>query len=870
MAVSNNKTKSKSGKAPKGISSSLGKSSRSRLKDSIDRFIDRLSSGDFIEMLKAEKAHFICGLVLLILSVYLCIMLISFLFTGAADQSQVEGIRLGQIGQAEHIRNWAGALGAWLSNIIMNHWFGVSSLLLAVYALLLSLRLMRVRIVSLGKTFIYCIFLFIWLSVFFGFICSGNSSLNFLGGAHGYHVSQWMQGIAGTPGVILVLLVTMLIFLVFAFKNTMKVIRKLFVWSNFQNSLKEKIGHIGEGISDVLDDDEEEEEEESEKAEDTNSAVTFTFEKGQDDIYASTQDEEETPSDRPETGSDGLPFEDPKADSPKTDSAAAAADGIEMTVVLAQGDENKPAEEEDDDLSGETDMTKVAARLVAKYGEFDPKATLSHFKNPPVQLLKDYGDQQNAVINPEEQMENKNRIIEVLGNFGIGISSIQATIGPTVTLYEIVPEAGIRISRIKSLESDIALSLAAEGIRIIAPIPGKGTIGIEVPSRNPKMVPMRTLLQSRKFEETKYDLPVALGKTITNEVFMFDLCKMPHLLVAGATGQGKSVGLNAIITSLLYKKHPGELKLVMVDPKMVEFSMYKDILNHYLAKYPDDSCEPIITESDKVIQTLQSLTIEMDERYRLLSAARCRNVKEYNDKFKKRLLNPEQGHKYMPYIVIVIDEFGDLIMTAGREIEMPIARIAQKARAVGMHMVIATQRPTTNIITGTIKANFPARLAFKVASQIDSRTILDSTGANQLIGKGDCLFLSGSDAVRVQCAFIDTPEVEDVVRYISQQQGYPRPFELPEVLNSEGGGEVNAGNLSGALDPLFEEAARMVVNEQQGSTSNIQRKFAIGYNRAGRIMDQLEAAGIVGPAQGSKPRQVLVDSEAQLDMRIGK
>ena len=467
--------------------------------------------------------------------------------------------------------------------------------------------------------------------------------------------------------------------------------------------------------------------------------------------------------------------------------------------------------------------------------------------------MKHY-DENGPSVDMEELNAKKDKIISTLHSFGIEISSIKATVGPTVTLYEITPGQGVRISKIRNLEDDIALSLSALGIRIIAPIPGKGTIGIEVPNEKPKIVSGQSIIGSKKFQESTYDLPIALGKTITNEVFMVDLAKMPHILVAGATGQGKSVGLNAIITSLLYKKHPSELKFVLVDPKKVEFSIYSVIEHHFLAKLPDES-DPIITDVTKVVQTLNSLCVEMDARYDLLKAAHVRNVKEYNEKFINRQLNPEKGHRYMPYIVVVIDEFGDLIMTAGRDVELPIARIAQLARAVGIHMIIATQRPTTNIITGTIKANFPARIAFRVSQMVDSRTILDRPGANQLIGKGDMLFLQGADPVRVQCAFIDTPEVVEITKYIARQQGYPTAFYLPEYVDENAGSDLADVDL-GRKDPLFEDAARLIVTHQQGSTSLIQRKFSIGYNRAGRLMDQLEKAGVVGPAQGSKPRDV--------------
>ncbi|WP_336526011.1 DNA translocase FtsK, partial [Bacteroides acidifaciens] len=496
---------------------------------------------------------------------------------------------------------------------------------------------------------------------------------------------------------------------------------------------------------------------------------------------------------------------------------------------------------------------------------YNPTKDLENYRFPTIDLMKHF-ENDDPTIDMDEQNANKDRIINTLRSFGIEISTIKATVGPTVTLYEITPEQGVRISKIRGLEDDIALSLSADGIRIIAPIPGKGTIGIEVPNKNPKIVSGQSVIGSKKFQESKFDLPIVLGKTITNEVFMFDLCKMPHVLVAGATGQGKSVGLNAIITSLLYKKHPAELKFVLVDPKKVEFSIYSVIENHFLAKLPDGG-EPIITDVTKVVQTLNSVCVEMDTRYDLLKMAHVRNVKEYNEKFVNRRLNPEKGHKFMPYIVVVIDEFGDLIMTAGKEVELPIARIAQLARAVGIHMIIATQRPTTNIITGTIKANFPARIAFRVSAMMDSRTILDRPGANRLIGKGDMLFLQGADPVRVQCAFIDTPEVEEITKFIARQQSYPTPFFLPEYVSEDSNSEVGDIDM-GHRDPLFEDAARLVVIHQQGSTSLIQRKFAIGYNRAGRIMDQLEKAGIVGPTQGSKARDVLCIDDNDLEMRL--
>jgi S-DNA-T family DNA segregation ATPase FtsK/SpoIIIE len=535
----------------------------------------------------------------------------------------------------------------------------------------------------------------------------------------------------------------------------------------------------------------------------------------------------------------------------------------------------KPSMAAEDDLDLEIQSTHEAPQAspamvkpaaASEMGPYDPRRDLSRYQTPPLQLLNDYG-QSTAKVDQEELEANKERILETLRNYKIEISKIKATVGPTVTLYEIVPEAGVRISKIKSLEDDIALSLSALGIRIIAPIPGKGTIGIEVPNRHPQMVSMRSVLASERFQNSDMDLPLALGKTISNEVFIVDLAKMPHLLMAGATGQGKSVGLNAIIASILYKKHPAEVKFVLVDPKKVELTLYNTIERHFLAKLPGDD-EAIITDTNKVIHTLNSLCIEMDQRYELLKSAMVRNLKEYNVKFTARKLNPEEGHRYLPYIILVIDEFADLIMTAGKEVEMPIARLAQLARAIGIHLIVATQRPSVNVITGIIKANFPTRIAFKVSAKIDSRTILDAGGAEQLIGKGDMLISSGNDLIRLQCAFLDTPEVEQICEFIGSQQGYPDAYQLPEY-ESEEGSLGGGGNFSAEeRDSMFEEAARMVVIHQQGSASLLQRKLKLGYNRAGRLVDQLEDAGIIGPFEGSKARQVLIQDEVQLNERL--
>ena len=765
-----------------------------------------------------ETFLFVSGAVLAIIAIFFVIAYISFLFTGGTDQSAV-------LSGAQEIENTTGLLGARMSEAIVNGWFGFSSILIPVFLTVCGLNMMRITHAKLFRWFISCTFLMIWCSVFLQLVLSPIMQSSFIipGGSHGMNLTIMLKGYIGIPGLVLVLLLTMLIYCVYLTRRTIQVIRD--GADRMKSGIRKR-----DKESEPIDD-----QEDSPATDDTYTPQTDDPE---DDPYATTADFTDT-DDEPE------PVKKPaKPAAPKQQETP--TEDITMTITAAEGDE------------------KADGKIQEPY---DPRLDLSHYKFPTLDLLKHY-DNDAPAIDEKEQEANKNRIIKVLLDFGIEIETINATVGPTITLYEITPAAGVRISKIRNLEADIALSLAALGIRIIAPIPGKGTIGIEVPNAKPVMVSMESILNSKKFAEsgTKMELPVALGRTITNEVFMFDLAKMPHLLVAGATGQGKSVGLNCVITSLLYKKHPAELKLVMVDPKMVEFSIYAPIIKHFLAKMPDvDDAEAIITDTTKVIHTLKSLCIEMDNRYELLKNANVRSVIEYNNLFKDRRLNPEKGHRYLPYIVVVIDEFGDLIMTAGKDIEMPIARIAQKARAVGIHMIIATQRPTTNIITGTIKANFPARMAFRVSSMIDSRTILDRPGANQLIGRGDLLFLSGSDPVRVQCAFVDTPEVNAICQYISRQQGYTEAYPLPEYVDENEGGPIEGGVEMGKFDPMFAEAARLVVVNQSGSTSLIQRKFAIGYNRAGRLMDQLEATGIVGKADGSKPRPVLVTDEVQLD-----
>ena len=766
-----------------------------------------------------ETFLFVSGAVLTILALFFLIAYISFLFTGGTDQSAV-------LSGAQDIENSTGLLGARVSESVVNGWYGFSSVLIPIFLSVCGLNMMRITHFRLFRWFISCAFLMVWLSVFLQFVLSPIMQNSFIipGGSHGMNLTDSLRGYIGIPGVILVLILTMLIYCVYLTRRTIEFIRDGADRMKSGMRKHDKEADTPDSAQDTADSGQ-------------SDTVTPQDDDDDDNPYAPAQDFQPVQEDEPKPQK--KPAKPAAADKPDT-----PAEDITMTITAAEGDE------------------KADGKIQEPY---DPRLDLSHYKFPTLDLLKHY-DNDTPPIDEKEQEANKNRIIKVLLDFGIEIETINATVGPTITLYEITPAAGVRISKIRNLEADIALSLAALGIRIIAPIPGKGTIGIEVPNAKPVMVSMESILNSKKFAESRMELPVALGRTITNEVFMFDLAKMPHLLVAGATGQGKSVGLNCVITSLLYKKHPAELKLVMVDPKMVEFSIYSPIIKHFLAKMPDvaDS-EAIITDTTKVIHTLKSLCIEMDNRYELLKEANVRSVIEYNNLFKDRKLNPEKGHRYLPYIVVVIDEFGDLIMTAGKDIEMPIARIAQKARAVGMHMIIATQRPTTNIITGTIKANFPARMAFRVSSMIDSRTILDRPGANQLIGRGDLLFLSGSDPVRVQCAFVDTPEVNAICQYISRQQGYTEAYPLPEYVDENDGGQVDGAVDLGKFDPMFVDAARLIVASQSGSTSLIQRKFAIGYNRAGRLMDQLEATGIVGKADGSKPRPVLVSDDVQLD-----
>ena len=799
-------------------------------------FMESLGLTRAMQLFQSDRLHFLLGIILLALAFCLSWSFVSYFTTGAADQSLIVDGDVANEGSK--YLNSCGSLGAHAAYFFMNRCFGLAAFGVPLFLFLVALTLMQAYRPKLMKWFLCIAILMVWLSMTLAeFVTPLFPDLHFiLGGFHGQNACEFIKRFVGVPGLVALLGIVALLFLMYVSNETI-------VW-----------------IRNVLN-------------------PRRIFDKVKFTVSTSNTDEEGGSSyeNLIETNEDPVVFDDPE---PQTvDFGQEEKDTTEETEGEESGHEvvkpvknSEPPADPDLEVEVADDVEKAdsdelqTATALDDMEPYDPKRDLENYHYPTLDLLKSYPDDGKPYINMAEQNANKNRIVDVLRTFGVEISSIKATVGPTITLYEITPAQGVRIAKIRNLEDDIALSLAAEGIRIIAPIPGRGTIGIEVPNAKKNMVSMRSVLDSKKFQETTMDLPCAMGKTITNEVFMFDLAKAPHLLVAGATGQGKSVGLNAILTSLLYKKHPAELKIVLVDPKMVEFSIYRSIDKHFLAKVPDDNADPIITDTSKVIRTLQSLCVEMDARYELLMAAGERNIKDYNRKFIARKLNPEKGHRYMPYIVVVIDEYGDLIMTAGKEIELPIARIAQKARAVGIHMIIATQRPTTNIITGTIKANFPARIAFRVSQGIDSKTILDRMGAQQLIGRGDMLYLQGNDPVRVQCAFVDTPEVDDINQYIAQQQGYLETFELPEPPVGDGDdiSSTNDADLS-RLDPMFDDAARLIVSTQQGSTSLIQRKFSIGYNRAGRLMDQLEKAGIVGQAHGSKPREVLIQDEMSLD-----
>ena len=801
-----------------------------------------------------ERLSFIFGAILFGISIYLCFAFVSYFSTGAADQTLIEEPRDGEVLNEHHeFENTCGSLGAYAAWFFIKRCFGLPAFLIPLLLFVVAIHLMKAYRVNLLKWTLSVALLMIWASVALAtFLQPLFADASFSpGGDHGMFISNFIGNLVGAPGLTAILALIAVAFLTYFSAATVIFIRKMLNPTLYINKVKFTVNRPGEAEPENY----EPEEEEEPLVFDDPATQTVEFKDNGETVVIDEGYQNEDSNVKPGFLSSLRKKKETEV-KPKPEETEKVADSdIDMAIEVAKGDT-------------ETADKKTLVEDIENMEPYDPKRDLENYHYPTLDLLKKYDNDGKPYIDMAEQTANKNRIVDVLRTFGVEISSIKATVGPTITLYEITLAQGVRIQKVKNLEDDIALSLAALGIRIIAPMPGKGTVGIEVPNAKPSTVSMESILNSKKFQESKMELPCAIGKTITNEVFMFDLAKAPHLLVAGATGQGKSVGLNAIITSLLYKKHPAELKIVLVDPKKVEFSFYEPIANHFLAKVPDEEADPIITDVTKVVRTLNSLCKEMDTRYDLLKTARAHNIKEYNQKFIARQLNPNNGHRFLPYIVVVIDEFGDLIMTAGKEVELPIARIAQLARAVGIHMIIATQRPTTNIITGTIKANFPSRIAFKVSAGIDSKTILDRTGAQQLIGRGDMLALvGGSEPERVQCAFVDTPEVERINEYISDQQSYGAPFELPEPdmpeadMGDGGDRDVDMAH----LDPLFDDAARLIVMNQSGSTSLIQRKFAIGYNRAGRLMDQLEKAGVVGAAMGSKPREVLIQDENSLN-----
>jgi DNA segregation ATPase FtsK/SpoIIIE, S-DNA-T family len=800
---------------------------------------------------RSEKSQIISGILLLLIALFLFSAFFSFLFNAEADQSKLQGKWLELIKNPEiEVDNLTGKTGAWIANVFINQWFGIASFFFIYLLVLYALKLFNLKISKPVLRTIKSLISILWISIAFGFIFSRiyDSWSVYPGGMFGYHIAMWMKSLIGGVGTFFLLLATLFIYIVIVFDKALDWFRTIpmLLFSSKKDSDLKPVAKKGLFSETELE----------KRATSKPSPKTENEEpRKKTSVYAPDETRVNERYTAPTSTTEDDEDDDEDEDFEIEDTVKSEANPI--TTILG---------EREDDLDLTVEIPDVVEEEYENrpLEDYDPTLDLSHYQYPPLELLEDYSHLKTEV-SEAELTENKDKIVDTLRNFKIEITKIKATIGPTVTLYEIIPDKGVRISKIKNLEDDIALSLSALGIRIIAPIPGRGTIGIEVPNRNPQMVSMRSIIGSKKFMESTAELPVAMGRTISNEIFIFDLAKMPHILVAGATGQGKSVGLNAIITSLLYKKHPSQLKFVFIDPKKVELNLYATIEKHFLAKLPEEE-EPIITDVEKVKATLNSVGIEMDARYDLLKMALSRNIKEYNKKFIERRLNPEKGHRFLPYIVVVIDEFADLIMTAGKEIELPIARIAQLARAVGIHMVIATQRPSINIITGVIKANFPSRIAFKVASMIDSRTILDQPGANQLIGKGDMLFMAGSELVRLQCAFVDTPEVDQIVTHISRQQCYPTAYLLPEYSGETGGvgDSIDMNN----KDEFFDDAARLIVINQQGSTSMIQRKFSIGYNRAGRIMDQLEAAGIVGPSEGSKARRVLIQDEYTLEQLL--
>lgn len=804
------------------------------------------------------RAKMFLGIVLALIAIYLFLSTIGYLTTGAIDQSAVTNSSLSELAaDSDSVKNAGGPLGAWISNAIFSSTLGVAGFIMIFYIAALALTLLKVRKFRFWPLTAKCLVSTVAVSIILGLVTYDHEGFIYWGGKHGYYINKLLiaySGIIGAVSISVIMGALMLLVFLPTLQNVWNFVRTQIQKRTARiRALKSRHAaqHPKSSTSTA-----------SQPVEDTTSYKGADTPDSHDtdvpDVMPDVNLNSYAPSDYPQASSIDVTEEAPYAyDNANDRSASDAAEAV-MDDVDALSDPVEENLSEATDSPAETFSISTGEIEVAKAVEqepYDPTADLPRYRFPSIDCLIDRKVKENNV-DLAEQEENKERITKTLNDYGIGISHIEATVGPTVTLYEIIPAEGVRIAKIKRLEDDIALSLAALGIRIIAPIPGRGTIGIEVPNKEPQTVSMRSIITSRDYQECNMELPMAMGSTISGEVFIADLTKMPHLLVAGATGMGKSVGLNAIIASLLYKKHPAELKFVLIDPKMVEFSLYSRIENHYLAKLPDEE-EAIITDPSKVVTTLKSLCLLMDQRYALLKEANLRNIKEYNARFIQRRLNPEKGHHYMPYIVVIVDEFADLIMSAGKEVETPIARIAQKARAVGMHMILATQRPSTNVITGIIKANFPGRVAFRVTQMVDSRTILDRPGANQLIGRGDMLFSRDGEISRVQCAFIDTPEVEAICEEIDMQAGYEHAFYLPECLPEEG--ETISSGSFGERDPLFDEAAMAVLSSGVASTSSLQRRFSIGYNRAGKIMDQMEAAGIVGPSQGGKPRQILID-----------
>lgn len=823
----------------------------------------KISLKGFGSRFDKKRTKTVVGIALVLFSFFTFLSCVSYFFTWTADQDRVLNKTLFGLlfdKNPEPVANWLGKFGAWMSHLFMYRWFGLSSFAISFSVFLIGFRWMwNIRLLPIKRSLAVASLFMVWSSMFFGYFVK---QIDYLGGTFGYGVNQWLKLSIGSFGAFVVILGLLLAILVVLFnfdlhafvKNAGErarrgeydeepVTEKAFTDINVVNTIKDE---------EIVQD---------------NASEAIHFDDEEEELL----ENEIVGSDRDLTDNDDSEEEDEEADSFIVVHKDVAVEPEELEVTSSEPLLPEIEDFEDGDFAvsiahGEASLSEEELHnRQAEYGDYDPTLDLSSYILPPIDLLKEYGKGQVS-IDKQELEDNKNKIVETLSHYKIDIAKIKATVGPTVTLYEIVPAPGVRISKIKNLEDDIALSLSALGIRIIAPIPGKGTIGIEVPNSKPDMVSMRSLIASEKFQNSDMELPVVMGKTITNETYTFDLTKAPHLLVAGATGQGKSVGLNAILVSILYKKHPAQVKFVLVDPKKVELTLYNRIERHFLAKLPGEE-DAIITDTSKVVNTLNSLCIEMDNRYELLKEAQVRTIKEYNAKFIARKLNPEKGHRYLPYIVVLIDEFADLIMTAGKEVEHPIARLAQLARAIGIHLIVATQRPSVNVITGMIKANFPARIAFRVLSKIDSRTILDSSGADQLIGRGDMLISLGSELIRVQCGFADTPEVDDICKFIGEQRAYPEALLLPEYVGADGG-EGNDIDLDD-VDPLFADAARMVVIHNQGSASLLQRKLKLGYNRAGRIVDQLEGYGIIGPFQGSKAREVLFGDIESLEDFLG-